>query len=68
MTDEPDIHTNPDERQGQSPAVPRLRPGISDYVRLRRERHAYVDKTSELAQLLNTGEFPCPGRAASARP
>ncbi|MYC62855.1 MAG: AAA family ATPase [Caldilineaceae bacterium SB0661_bin_34] len=57
MTDEPDIHTNPDETQGQSPTVPRLRPGISDYTRLRREHHAYVDKTSELAQLLDTGEF-----------
>lgn len=57
MTAEPDIHTNPNEMQGQSLAVPRLRPGISDYVRLRRERHAYVDMTRELDQLLDTGEF-----------
>ena len=34
-----------------------LRPGISDFARLRREHHAYVDKTGELAQLLDTGEF-----------
>ncbi len=57
MTAESDIHTNPNEMQGQSLAVPRLRPGISDYVRLRRERHAYVDMTGELDQLLETGEF-----------
>ncbi|MYA04150.1 MAG: AAA family ATPase [Caldilineaceae bacterium SB0664_bin_22] len=36
---------------------PVLRPGISDYVRLRRANHAYVDKTRELANLLDSGEF-----------
>ncbi len=36
---------------------PVLRPGISDYARLRRGNYAYVDKTGELAQLLDSGEF-----------
>ena len=36
---------------------PVLRPGISDYARLRRGNYAYVDKTDELAHLLNSGEF-----------
>lgn len=36
---------------------PSLRPGVSDYVRLRSEGHAYVDKTDKLSRLLNAGEF-----------
>ncbi len=36
---------------------PVLRPGVSDYVRLRRANYAYVDKTRELANLLDSGEF-----------
>ena len=36
---------------------PVLQPGISDYARLRRGNYAYVDKTGELAHLLDAGEF-----------
>ena len=36
---------------------PVLQPGISDYARLRRENYAYVDKTGELAHLLDSGGF-----------
>ena len=46
-----------DQKRYPDKDKPVLRPGISDYVRIRREGHAYVDKTGELAQLLNLGEF-----------
>lgn len=46
-----------DRRQHPVNGWPMLRPGISDYARLRRESYAYVDKTDELAQLLASGEF-----------
>ena len=39
------------------PTVPVLQPGISEYADLRREGHAYVDKTRELGHLLDSGKF-----------
>ncbi len=46
-----------DRRQCPANSWPVLRPGVSNYARLRREQYAYVDKTGELAQLLDSGEF-----------
>ena len=46
-----------DREQRVNQGWPMLRPGISDYARLRRGNYAYVDKTGELAHLLNSGEF-----------
>ena len=48
---------NVDRKQRPTNGWPVLRPGVSDYARLRRDGHAYVDKTAELAQMLSTGEF-----------
>ena len=56
MTDR-NVGTQSEGIQEQALATSRLRPGISDYARLRRENHVYVDKTGELAQLLDSGEF-----------
>ena len=41
----------------QTVSVPVLQPGISEYADLRREGHAYVDKTRELGHLLDSGKF-----------
>ncbi len=48
---------NVDQKQCSANGRPVLRPGVSDYARLRRDGHAYVDKTGALAHLLNSGEF-----------
>ena len=56
MTDR-NVGTQSEGTQDQTLATSRLRPGISDYARLRRENYAYVDKTGELAQLLDSSEF-----------
>ena len=48
---------NVDRKQHPTNGWPVLRPGVSDYARLRRDSHAYVDKTGALAQMLSTGEF-----------
>ena len=48
---------NADRRQRPTNGWPVLRPGVSDYARLRRDGRAYVDKTGELARMLSTGEF-----------
>ena len=48
---------NVDRKQRPTNGWPVLRPGVSDYARLRRDGHAYVDKTGALAQMLSTGEF-----------
>ena len=48
---------NTDRKQRPTNGWPVLRPGVSDYARLRRDGHAYVDKTGELARMLGTGEF-----------
>ena len=41
----------------QTVSMPVLQPGISEYADLRREGHAYVDKTRELGHLLDSGKF-----------
>ncbi len=46
-----------DREQPVGQGWPVLRPGVSNYARLRRGNYAYVDKTGELAQLLDSGEF-----------
>ncbi len=48
---------NVDRKQRPTNGWPVLRPGVSDYARLRRDGYAYVDKTGELARMLSTGEF-----------
>ena len=48
---------NVDRKQRSTNGWPVLRPGVSDYARLRRDGHAYVDKTGALAQMLSAGEF-----------
>ena len=54
---EREISIDVDRKHHPDTDGPVLRPGISDYVRLRRENRVYVDKTGELAQLLASGEF-----------
>ena len=49
--------SNVDRKQRPTNGSPVLRPGVSDYARLRRDGHAYVDKTGEFARMLSTGEF-----------
>ena len=51
------VGTQPEGVQEQTLVPPRLRPGISDYARLRRGNYAYVDKTAELAYLMDSSEF-----------